>query len=102
MWPRGAAVTSAAVHPQQPAPVATASALAAAPQHAPDASASATVPQQVLATGTWAVAAGVPQQAPAAVEGVDASGAVPPMACVVCVVIVRSSASMLLESTVGA
>jgi hypothetical protein len=47
-------------YPQQPAPAATASALAAGPQHALAASASAAVPQQVLAT--WRAVVDGPSQ----------------------------------------
>jgi hypothetical protein len=68
--------------------------LAAAPQHPPDAWASATVPQQVLTTGSWAVvAAGPPQHPPVEDEGVDAPAgptAMPPVVCLVCVVMVGS------------
>jgi hypothetical protein len=49
-------------HPQQPAPAATASVFAAAPQQPPETWASAAVPQQGLAT--WiAMVDGLPQQA---------------------------------------
>jgi hypothetical protein len=74
-------------HPQHPAPDATACPFAAAPQHLPSAFASATVPQQVLAwTGSaGAVPAGLPQQAPAAPGGFDASAVLPRTASLVVV-----------------
>jgi hypothetical protein len=64
--------------------------LAAGPQQPPDAWASATVPQQVLTTGTWAVVAGPPQHELA--DGADAtawSTAMAPVVCVVWVVMLR-------------
>jgi hypothetical protein len=61
-------------HPQQPAPEATACALAGAPQQPPDAAASAAVPQHGSAEDVCGkgLAAAVPQQPPAA-GGVRAS-----------------------------
>src|SRR5688572_24193341 len=87
--------------PQQPAPAATASALAAAPQHAPDASASAAVPQQVLSAcgcGEAGATAALPQHA----DGADTVSLVAPLAdWIVWVVIPAPGVLMSFESVSG-
>jgi hypothetical protein len=93
-------------HPQQPWPVATASALAVAPQQLPAASASAAVPQHgltALAGAGAAVDAALPQQPPDE-TGVNASARPalnPPCAGVVVVMAFHSCLDEYLISGTG-